>query len=164
MELFIPLPPPRTPRTASKVKPTALIQHGAGTSHGTRRQLLPSQAGWGGQKPREDTLASRKSSTTTHTRTHTPRSQPSEQNRVSMPRARLFSSLSPARSSELTGSAFIPPRRAAHGSGGGERGTQMKSRPRKQFLFFLPASPLRPPPSAGITVCLEGSGGWKKKK
>lgn len=71
---FLCLPP--TPRTASKVKPAALIQREAGTSHGTRRQLLPSQAGRGGQKPREDTLASRKSSTTTHIHTHAHTQEP----------------------------------------------------------------------------------------
>lgn len=79
---------------------------------------------------------------------HKARSQPSEQKCVSMPRARLFSSLFPTRSPELTGSAFIPPRRAAHGNGGGEREAQMKSRPREQFLFS-PAPPrfLLEPPS-----------------
>lgn len=111
-----------TPHTASKVKHTpghrppalALLQD---------TQAAPAgQAGrMGGQKPGEETLASRESSTTTHTHTHKLRSQPSEQKRVSMPRAQLFSSLFPARSSELTGSAFIPPRRAAHGSREGER-------------------------------------------
>lgn len=61
------------------------------------------------------------SSTTAHSHTHALRSQPSGQKCVSMPRARRFSSLFPTGSSELTGSAFIPPRRAAHGNRGGGR-------------------------------------------
>lgn len=81
------------------------------------------QAGWEGKSWGKILWQAEKAQPqNTHTHTHKLRSQPSEQKRVSMPRARLFSSLFPARSSELTGSAFIPPRRAAHGNRrGGER-------------------------------------------
>lgn len=114
-----------------------------GTAAGHAGSSCPArQAGWESKSQRKILWQGEKAQPQ---HTHKLRSQPSEQKRVSMPRARLFSSLFPARSSELTGSAFIPPRRAAHGSraGGGKREAQMKSRPRKQFLF--PPSPPSPP-------------------
>lgn len=152
MELFIALPAPLQPLPPRKVKPSRK-QEQAGSS-------CPSKQDWEGKNPGKALWQAGKAPPQhTPTPPHPARSQPSEQKRVSMPRARRLSSLCPARSSELTGSAFIPP--APCGTWerrGGERGTQMKSRPRKQFL--LPPTASFPPPfaplpvSAGITVCL----------
>lgn len=61
-------PPPAS--LPSKVKPTPLLRHKAGTSHEQRRQLLPSPARWEGKNPAKTLWQAGKAPPAQHTHAH----------------------------------------------------------------------------------------------